>query len=440
MNTRCALLVLGLLLSAGGHAEVQREAFAQPLPALASDAQLDQFFKGRGLFRQAWVIAPSADESAQGLGPLYNRITCIACHPRNGRGQAPGDSEAPMRSMLVRLSVPGTDAHGGVLPHPVYGDQLNENGIPGVPGEGRAHLDWQYSEVTLDDGQRVELREPRIRFSELAYGALNDVQTSARVGSAVFGLGLLEAVDAQTLQQLASAPKADGVAGRVNWVWSVERQRLEVGRFGLKANQPDLPQQIASALHGDLGITTALYPQQNCTPAQIECQQAERGPQPELDAQRLSALHFYLAHLAAPPRRKRDAAPIKQGEQLFSELGCGQCHIPRLTTGQHPNYPALSRQPIEPYTDLLLHDMGAGLADHRPDYLASGREWRTAPLWGLGLSEVITPGAGYLHDGRARTVTEAILWHDGEARPARERFSALPAAQRELLMGFLRSL
>lgn len=420
--------------------EANREAFAEPLAGMDDEAQLERFFRGRGLFRQAWVIAPSRDEAVDGLGPLYNRITCIACHPKNGRGQAPVNEQAPMRTMLVRLSLPGRDAHGGALAHPAYGDQLNELGIPGVRGEGQARILWQEKPVTLAAGETVSLRRPQLKFSDLAYGPLGDVRTSARVGTPVFGLGLLETVSATTLQRMADESKPDGVRGRVNKVWSVERQRLEVGRFGLKANQPDLNQQIASALHGDLGLTSRLYPQENCTAQQTACQQALSGGQPEVDAMQLGELHFYLSHLAPPPRRDRDNPEVKKGERLFAEAGCSLCHRPQLSTGVHPDYKVLSQRKIEPYTDLLLHDMGEGLADGRDDYLATGREWRTPPLWGVGLIEQINPGAGYLHDGRARNLTEAVLWHGGEAVVARQRFVALPSAQREALLTFLRSL
>ncbi|SDQ65356.1 MULTISPECIES: di-heme oxidoredictase family protein [unclassified Pseudomonas] len=437
---RAICLLLATLLSTPASAAVSREAFAQPLPGLDDAQQLERFFHGRSLFRQAWVVAPSRDEAVDGLGPLYNRISCIACHPKNGRGQAPASEQQPLRTMLVRLSLPGHDAHGGPLAHPVYGDQLSESAVPGVAAEGRAQVRWQEQWVTLTDGERIGLRSPRLSFSELAYGPLGNVRTSMRVGSPVFGLGLLEAIEASTLQALADAPKPDGVKGRVNQVWSVERQRLEPGRFGLKANQPDLRQQIAGAMHGDLGITSPLYPQQNCTPLQAACRQAASGGEPELDAVQLGDLHFYLAHLAPPPRRDRSKPEVQRGEQLFSQAGCAQCHRPRLSTGQHPLYPLLSARQIEPYSDLLLHDMGPDLADGRDDYLATGREWRTPPLWGLGLLERINPGAGYLHDGRARTLEEAVLWHGGEAQVARERFKALVADDRRALRAFLRSL
>lgn len=440
---RIAGLSIGLLVSALAsaditHTAVNREAYAQPFAGL-DEGQLERFFRGRSLFRQAWVVAPSRDEAVDGLGPLYNRVSCIACHPKNGRGQAPQQGEA-MRSLLLRLSVPGRDAHGGPKPHPVYGDQLNDQGVPGVPGEGRAHVYWQEHAVQLGDGETVMLRMPRVELRELAYGPLDGVLTSARVGSPVFGLGLLEAIEASTLQAMAAEAKLDGVTGRVNQVWSVERQRAEVGRFGLKANQPDLRQQIAHAMLGDLGITSTLAPEQNCTPAQQACAQAPHGGEPELDAMQLGDLHFYLAHLAVPARRQQAEPAVVQGKKLFAAIGCTACHRPELVTGTHPLYPALSQQRIAPYTDLLLHDMGEGLADGREDFLANGREWRTPALWGLGLGERINPGSGYLHDGRARTLEEAIVWHGGEAQVAQQRYGGLGAKERAAIRAFLESL
>lgn len=440
---RAAGLSIGLLTSLLAsadttHTATHREAFAQPFAGL-DEGQLERFFRGRSLFRQAWVVAPSRDEAVDGLGPLYNRVSCIACHPKNGRGQAPAQGQ-PMRSMLLRLSLPGHDAQGGPKPHPVYGDQLNELGVPGVPGEGRAHVYWQEHAVQLGDGETVMLRKPKVELRELAYGPMDAVLTSARVGPPVFGLGLLEAIDESTLRAMASEAKPDGVTGHVNAVWSVERQRAEAGRFGLKANQPDLRQQIAHAMLGDLGITSTLAPEQNCTPAQQTCAHAAQGGDPELDALQLGDLHFYLAHLAAPARRQQTEPAVMQGEKLFFAIGCTACHRPALVTGKHPLYPALTQQHIAPYTDLLLHDMGPGLADGRGDYLANGRQWRTAALWGLGLSERITPSSGYLHDGRARTLEEAIVWHGGEAETARQRYVALGAQARQAIRAFLQSL
>jgi CxxC motif-containing protein (DUF1111 family) len=438
------LLLAGTLLApqlrAGEAAGIaDRETLSRPLPGLGTD-EAERFRRGRSLFRQSWVIAPAADREVDGLGPLYNRLACISCHAKNGRGGAPARPDERMQSMLVRLSLPGRNAEGGPRPHPAYGDQLNEEGIPGVPGEGRAHLDWHGKQVRLADGSKVALRWPSLRFSELAYGPLGPVLTSLRVSPHVAGLGLLDAVDGKTLEALAAEKKPDGVRGSVNRVIDKETGQPAVGRFGLKANMPSLRQQIAGAMIGDMGITSPLFPHENCTPAQKACTAAPHGGAPELSGEQLAEIEFYLANLAPPPRRRSDEPLVRQGEAAFAEMGCAVCHRPQMVSGEAAGNPRLARQIFSPYTDLLLHDLGPELADGRPDHLASGRQWRTAPLWGLGALRAINENTGLLHDGRARNAEEAILWHGGEAKTARQRYIRADKDQRAALQAFLLSL
>lgn len=431
------LLLAGIL---PGHADdTLREAYTQPLPGL-SDTDRETFFRGRGLFRQSWVVAP-ADDRAAGLGPLYNRLACISCHQKNGRGRSPDGPDERMLSMLVRLSVPGKAPDGGPKGHPAYGGQLNEEGITGVPGEGRAALSWvETKPITLAGGEKVSLRRPKIAFVELAYGPLDKALTSPRIGQPVYGLGLLEAVPEKTLLTMAAETRTDGVRGRVNRVWDAAAKQTVVGRFGFKSNQPNLRQQIAGAMVGDLGITSTLFLDENCTPPQKACRKAPSAGHPELSNSDLDAIEFYLANIAPPPRRKADEPQVRAGEQQFARLGCTACHRPELQTGPSPRFPLTANRQIAPYTDLLIHDMGKGLADGRPDFQASGREWRTPPLWGIGLVPLVNEHSQYLHDGRARNLQEAILWHGGEARTARQRYvAATPTIRRELL-AFLESL
>lgn len=436
-------LLAALLLLAGilpSHADdALREAYTQPLPGLA-DSDRETFFRGRSLFRQSWVVAPAEDRAA-GLGPLYNRLACISCHQKNGRGRSPDDPDERMLSMLVRLSVPGKAADGGPQGHPAYGGQLNEEGIAGVPGEGRAALSWfETKPITLAGGEKVSLRRPRIDFVDLAYGPIGKVLFSPRIGQPVYGLGLLEAVPEKTLVAMAAEAKADGVRGRLNRVWDAAAQQTVVGRFGFKSNQPNLRQQIAGAFVGDLGITSTLFPDENCTPVQKACRKAPSAGHPEMSKADLDAIEFYLANIAAPPRRKADDPQVRAGERQFTSLGCASCHRPELQTGPSPRFPLTANQRIAPYTDLLIHDMGKGLADGRPDYQANGREWRTPPLWGIGLVRLINEHNQYLHDGRARNLQEAILWHGGEAKAARQRYIKAPPANRQALLAFLQSL
>lgn len=426
--------------SAWTNRDASREAYASLYQGIGRQ-QLEQAQQGRNLFRQSWVIAPAKDVEIAGLGPLYNQLSCLSCHPKNGRGQPPSSPQQAMRSMLVRLSIPGEDQHGGPLPHPIYGGQLNEQGVPGVPGEGWVSVEYHEQNITLAGGETVSLRTPIYRFTELQYGPLPpDILYSPRVGPSVFGLGLLEAVDDNTLRQLAEDGKRQGLKGRANIVWDEEKQRNATGRFGLKANVATLKQQIGGAFLGDLGITSSLHKQENCSAAQTACRNVPSARRPELDDTQLDAVLLYLRLLQAPARRNADAAEVEQGERLFAEIGCAGCHTPTLTTGEFPSLPILSNQTIHPYTDLLLHDMGPGLADGRPDFQAGGSEWRTPPLWGIGLVERINEHSTFLHDGRARNLGEAVVWHGGEAAASRQHFIALPASERLALIRFLESL
>lgn len=412
-----------------------REAYTHPMPG----ADLDSFYRGRALFNQSWVIAPAIEKQVSGLGPLYNRLGCVSCHPRDGRGIPPDGPGERMQSMLVRLSVPGVGEHGGPRPHPAYGTQLNEEGIPGVPGEGRAVLSWVDSVFVLGDGEKIPMRRPKISFADPGYGPFGKMLFSPRVGQQIFGLGFLDAVSEKTLRELAQKRKPDGVMGKVNEVWDQEGKRMTAGRFGYKANVPTLRGQVAGAAGGDLGITSPLFPEENCMPVQKACLAAPSGGHPELPEKGLSELVYYVSHLAVPERRNVRNPEVLRGEAIFSKIGCSLCHLPDLETGDS-KFPEFSHKRIHPYTDLLVHDMGKGLSDGRPDFLAGGREWRTAPLWGIGLAAKVDAKADYLHDGRARTLTEAVLWHGGEAKKARREFSGLSRKERDALLAFLDSL
>jgi len=450
-----AALLLGCALLAGAQtAAVQAQApnaqaFSRPLggeAGWADAADREAFLRGRALFRRAWIVGPSSDSEGRGLGPLFNRLSCLACHANNGRGQAPDGPDERMQSMLVRLSVPGRDAHGGPRPHPAYGDQLNEEGVDGVPGEGRAQMQWQeVRTLTLPGGERVSLRQPRLRLAQLAYGPLGRVLTSARVGPSVFGLGLLAAVPEDEILAWARQPQPDGVRGRPNRVWDPVRQRRVLGRFGWKANTGSLAAQVVQAAHGDLGLTSPALPQPACAPRQPACraraaaEARDVAGAPELSMAAAADLTHYLQRLAPPPARGAGEPTVARGRALFASLGCVACHRPALQTAALPFAP-FHPQTLAAYTDLLLHDLGPGLADGRPDYRASGRQWRTAPLWGIGLVPVVNEHSQYLHDGRARNLQEAVLWHGGQAQAARDRYARLPQPRRADLLAFLASL
>ena len=414
----------------------------------------EQIRAGRRHFEDTWSLRNDVD-GVWGLGPTYNEAACPRCHSANGRSAAPRDGGEVERGMVIRLSIPGTNPQGGPNPHPDYGDQLQNRGIAArVPREGQAIVTYRQFEFDFDDGEKVLLRKPEIEFRNLQFGDLgSDTMVSARSAPALFGLGLLEAVPDDAILAQAERQASLGLRGHPNRVWDVEAGRPAIGRFGWKANQPNLRQQIAAALLNDIGATSSLFPVDNCPAVQTACRSdptttncggAEGGCSGTLVAEvlpsRLRTMTLYVQSLALPDRPGPAAAIRAAGERLFAEAHCASCHVPELRTGTTTALPWQAGITIRPYTDLLLHDLGEDLADGRPDYLAGGREWRTAPLWGIGASARVDGHLDLLHDGRARNVTEAILWHGGEAEAAREAFRHMPKSARETLLEYVESL
>lgn len=415
-------------------------AFAFPARNL-DDRGRSRFAEGDHLFNRSWITAPASVEGGDGLGPTFNATSCSACHLRDGRGAPPVLPREEVLALLLRLSVPGKDAHGGPLGEPTYGGQLQPYAIHRVEAEGTPRVAYDTIDGAYGDGEAYTLVRPRVTIEDLAFGPMApDVMISPRVAPATFGLGLLEAVPEAALRALADPDDADGdgISGRVNVVWDAVRGVPAVGRFGWKSNQPSLRQQTAGASLGDIGITTSLFGEENCPEAQAACRAAPTGGAPELGDEKLDPLTFYGQTLAVPARREPDAHA--DGEAAFLTMGCASCHVATLETDPRAEISALAGQTIMPFTDLLLHDMGPELADGRPDFEADGREWRTAPLWGVGLIPTVSKHDRLLHDGRARGLAEAILWHGGEAEAAREAFRTAPKAEREALLAFLRTL
>lgn len=428
-------------LSAGAMtvADTSSNAYLRSSPLL-DQVQLKQVADGRQFFETKWAFY-WFEQGLWGRGPTSNAESCATCHMGNGRGKPPAGEE-PALSMVLRLSLPGEGPHGAPKPLPDYGDQLQTAGVPRlIAPEGQVHVRWRDKQIALAGDEVVSLREPIIRITDLGYGALGEgVLTSARVAPALVGVGLLDAVPDEAILTLAARAPVAGIRGRPNYVWDVTAQRLVLGRFGLKANHPNLRQQIAAAFIGDIGLSTSLFPEQNCPGAQQACRDMMFAGKPEITDYRLGAVDAYVRYATVPARRNVDDPEVKRGSQLFAEVRCAVCHVPELKTGPTAPLPALADQIIHPYTDLLLHDMGEDLADHRPDFQAGGRDWRTAPLWGLGLSATVNGNANLLHDGRARNVTEAILWHGGEGAISRDAFRSLPASDRAAVLRFLQSL
>ncbi len=402
---------------------------------------------GRRKFSEPWSLRNDL-EGVWGLGPTFNEASCPACHQNAARSAAPAHGQAVERGMVIRLSVPGRADNGGALQHPRYGEQLQNRSIANrVPREGRATAFYEPVEASFSDGERIVLRKPRIEFSDLQFGELGqETLISSRNAPPLFGLGLLEAVPESALLELAQQQKSKGVSGRPNYVWDEVAGKVVIGRFGWKANQPNLRQQIAAALINDIGATSDIFPVDNCPDDQHACRtdpmttNCGGGCAGQLLAEvlpsRLETLTVYLQTLQIPNAAPSANVDSTRGEELFVEAGCGTCHVAELKTGDVTDIPDNANVVFKPYTDLLLHDMGDALADGRPDFLADGHEWRTAPLWGIGAEN----HSDLLHDGRARDVTEAVLWHGGEAQSAREKFRQMSASERAALIKFVRGL
>ena len=426
---------------AGGETTVfdaSSHAFSIPAPNLSASA-LEKHLEGDVEFEAVFVTAPAVVNP--GLGPIYNNVSCINCHSRDGRGRPPAADEG-LVSLLFRLSLPkAEDTMDGKPPIPVpgFGTQLNNRAIVNASPEGKVKIDYTEQTLTTEDGTRVHLRYPNYTFTETYQPLPKEVEVSPRVAPAVFGLGLLEAIPESAILAYADETDADGdgISGKPNFVWDVVQQRYTLGRFGWKANQPTLLQQVAAAYHDDMGITTSLFRTENSAG---QPQLTEHSAMPEVSDEILDVVTFYVQTLAVPARRNVDDPQVKQGEQLFAEAQCASCHIPTLRTGVLAGVPSVSNQTIHPYTDLLLHDMGPGLADNRPDFHASGTEWRTPPLWGIGLVKRVNGHTNFLHDGRARDLMEAILWHGGEAEASRKAVEQMSKVERDALIAFLESL
>jgi len=386
-------------------------------------------------FNQTFVTAPAPIHS--GLGPIYNNTACTNCHHNDGIGlPTAGDFQS---SLLMRISIPGTDAHGGPVPAPGYGLQVQDKAVFGKLPEAKVNITYINQVLAFADGEQYELRTPTYTLSNPYIPLPDGYLLSPRLAPPMIGLGLLEAIPESEIIAGADPNDAngDGIKGHPNYVWDAVTQTRQLGRFGWKAATASVLTQVATALNQDMGITTSLLPVES---SYGQSQYDGLKDDPELPDSLLNALKFYAQTLCVPARRNTTDATIKRGEALFISMKCATCHKQTFTTGVDVTRPYLSNQVIHPYTDMLVHDMGPGLADNRPDFQASGSEWRTAPLWGLGLYSIVNNPGYFLHDGRARTITEAIMWHGGEAEKSKNSFSNLSSIDRAAVLKFLQSL
>ncbi|WP_224825089.1 di-heme oxidoredictase family protein [Cognatishimia sp. MH4019] len=432
------------------------DAFSQPSGNISFEDELT-FKVGNGLFKKLWVSSPSSTMASDGLGPLYNARSCQRCHIKDGRGHPPELNDTNSISMFLRISIPGGPDDGmaqiedyiATLPDPVYGTQMQDFGIAGMPAEYSLQIAYEEQRLELSEGESASLRVPTYTAADLGYGPLHpDAMLSPRVAPQMIGLGLLEAIPAADILALADPDDADGdgISGRPNIIWSAEFDQPMLGRFGLKAGAPTVKEQSAGAFAGDIGISNPLNPNAwaECTQAQTDCRNAPHGDGDtrvtEIDAEGLDLVTFYSQNLAVPARRDVNDPQVLRGKQVFYETNCVACHQPAFVTHRLEDQPEQSFQLIWPYTDMLLHDMGEGLADNRPEARANGREWRTPPLWGIGMTERVSGHTYFLHDGRARNLLEAVLWHGGEAEAQKDAVISMPAADRAALIAFLESL
>lgn len=379
-----------------------------------------------------------ASQLNYGLGPLFNNQSCGSCHIADGRGKAPNTGEK-LSSLLLRISIAGAGVHGEPIGVPGFGGQLQQRAIFGIAQEANVDVSFTTETFTFSDGEIVTLRKPLYSFNNLYQSLPANVMVSPRMATPVFGLGLLEAIDEHDILAIADEndKNNDGISGKPNYAYDVLSKKVKLGRFGWKAVQTSIIQQSAGAYNEDMGVTNLIFPDESSY-GQIQYQPSAQKY--DLSDSVLYAVAYYIKTLAVPGRRNADNDNVKQGKLIFKQIGCGSCHVAMHKTKVDIEFPELSNQPIFPYTDLLLHDMGEGLADFRPDHQATGYEWRTSPLWGIGLTNNVNGHNNFLHDGRARNLTEAILWHGGEAEIANNNFKALSKDHRNALLAFLNSL
>lgn len=426
----------------GGDATVfneSSEAFGFFAQQLTTDEQSD-FGVGNSFFRQSWVTAPSTTTARDGLGPFFNAISCSSCHFKDGRGRPPAYNGELGRGLLLRLSLSGTHPNGSFYSDPIYGNQLQDNAILGQTAKGKYNISYQVIEEKLADGTIVQLQKPIYTINNLGFGPLaNNILVSPRIANQIIGLGLLEAVPESTILEFITANNSNGISGKANYVYDIETNSQKLGRFGWKANQPSVRQQVAGAFSGDMGITTSIFPNENAPPS-VDLSIVPNGGSPEISNANFDKVVLYSSSLAVPARRNYTNQNILKGKKIFNDIQCASCHIPKMQTGSLYPIVAFRNQTIRPYADMLLHDMGAELSDNTPDFLANGNEWRTQPLWGIGLINTVNGHTNLLHDGRARNITEAVLWHGGEAQNAKVKFKQLPTIDRNNLLEFINSL
>lgn len=413
---------------------VGSQAYGQSIGGL-TDEEARLFDHGDKIFEQTFVPEGPV---FYGLGPLYNNTSCSACHPREGRAKFPANLN-DISGFFLRTSI-GNDPITGPIATPQFSGQLQQMAVRGHAKEVQFAVRYEEQKEVFPDGTVVILRKPIYSVYDTYLPFPSNAMTSPRLGMPVYGLGLLECIPDEQILAYADPYDRDGdkISGRPNYAIEQKTGKTLLGRFGWKANTATLLDQCADAFTNDMGITHYLHPV-DLSYGQPNGEKDNKKPV-ELSDYDLDAVVFYARTLAVPAPRGLDRKDVKEGARHFIDLGCSKCHVPSMKTGENKYCKALSNQTIYAYTDMLIHDMGEGLADNRPDFLANGNEWKTRPLWGIGLTETVNGYFNFLHDGRAKSYEEAILWHGGEAETVKEKYKALPKAERDKVIAFLKAL
>jgi CxxC motif-containing protein (DUF1111 family) len=420
----CSLLAASSIAAHGGsssHAETQglrefTDARNPPAYAYLDASQQERVDLGHAVFNTQWVPAGTANAVRRdGLGPLFNASACDACHNEGAHGRGPtGDGTAPI-ALVVQLQMRPQGRAQSFSGDVLYGHTLNTAAIDGFSAEGRIVIHYEELSGAYPDGAMWHLRAPRYQLTDLTRGPLAArTVIQPRLAPALFGVGLLEAVPG-----------------------------VPAGRFGWQGESTSVRDQTTKAFARDMGLTTSDRPFDDCTSAEPECLAAANGGTPEVSDELLDAVVEFQRTLAVPeppptPATVRPSATVRRAAgRLFADVGCAACHRPLLPVNLPRVLGSTGRTRIAPYTDLVLHDLGPRLADRD----ASGRivpsRWRTAPLWGMAYRLEFERDPTFLHDGRARSIEEAILWHDGEAEPARRKFTHLTPRRRAQLLRWI---
>ena len=436
-----------------------KNAYSLPLKNLKPENRID-FFVGNSLFRRIWVPPSEVSIAKDGLGPFFNSNSCDGCHINDGRGHPPNESwpNDDAVSLVLALSIPPQDDFQRILldqlkiksiPDPNYGSQLSDFAITGVKPEGNVMIEYEYFPILFDNGEIINLRKPIYSISNLNYGNLHpEINISARIAQPLIGLGLIESIKLDDILAYEDPDDldGDGISGKANRLFDSKENRVLIGRFGWKASQPSLLSQTFDATYNDMGLSsTYTSKMSNCTEIQKECQKLINGNSETYDGvevsnEQLDLMVFYQRHLSPPGRRNINNPNVLAGKKIFFNSGCNSCHVQKYTTKKTAKSLALSDQLIWPYSDFLLHDMGDELGDNLNEYMATGNEWRTPPLWGIGLAKNVNGQINLLHDGRAKSILEAILWHGGEAKKSQQKVLNLSKVEVDQLIEFIESL